>query len=51
VPSRWVARWRGGAPVEPDPPRYLEGEIDGWPDPHGPDPIVFGAEPRVGEPE
>ena len=42
----WVARWRNGQPVE-EPPRYLEAVTDEWPDPYGPDPVVFGCVPRV----
>jgi hypothetical protein len=46
-PTAWVPRWRNGRPSEE--PRYLEAETDAWPDPYGPDPVVFGAVPRVRE--
>lgn len=26
---------------------HVRGETDSWPDPFGPDPVVFGSEPRV----
>jgi hypothetical protein len=42
----WVPRWRNGRLIE-EPPRCLEAETDERPDLHGPDPVVFGAEPRV----
>lgn len=44
----WVPRWRNGRLIT-EPPRYLEAVADEWPDPHGPDPVVFGAESRVRE--
>ena len=34
-------------PPEPVPVVLPEGFTDGWPDPHGPDPVVFGTVPRV----
>jgi len=39
----WLPRWRNGEPIEPEPPI----DLSAIPPPYGPDPIVFGDQPRV----
>jgi len=43
--SRRLARLT--PPPEPAPVPYWERDTDDWPDPYGPDLVVFGAVPRV----
>lgn len=48
----WWPRSRRTAPAQPDPVQYKPLATGywgpgNWPDPYGPDPVVFGSVPRV----